>query len=134
MAILAIVMSVNFTACSNDDDTTEQLSSKMIGVWTQDGDNDIIVIEANGKGSWYENEQDYRKKVDAAPLTWTCSGNDCSIVLPESKEEFKMTATNIATTHIVWKDYELNSAWHDDYDKQDEKGYYRLWTWTKFAN
>ena len=47
---LCVIMAVSLSNCSKDDDepAKDNLSSIIVGVWAQDGDDDIMVINSNG--------------------------------------------------------------------------------------
>ena len=51
MALFAVILNVNFIACSDDDEKnaeSDTLKEFIIGTWAQDGDNDILVIKDDG--------------------------------------------------------------------------------------
>ena len=74
MAILAVILSVNFAACSDDDEwntESDNLQEIIVGAWAQDGDDDILVINADGTGIGYEDSQCYEQNEICYTFTWT---------------------------------------------------------------
>ncbi len=66
MAVIAVIMSVNFMACSDDDDEDDKQSNTIIGTWEVTGDTsdeehnaigDIYTFYSNGTGllEWVDN-------------------------------------------------------------------------------
>ena len=70
---LCIIMAMTFTGCSDNDEepTGDELTSIIVGVWAQDGDNDIFVVNANGTGEVYGSPELYEQKKDGASFVWT---------------------------------------------------------------
>ncbi len=57
MALLALFMSVSFSACVSDDDENQPSSNPLVGTWEMtdiDGDNYILELKADG--SYYQAE------------------------------------------------------------------------------
>ena len=84
MAILAIVISVSFIACSSDDnDETEKDNFVSIitnGAWSQDGDNDIISISKDGTGFEFEDSDFYNSNTKTGySFSWVYSNNTITI-------------------------------------------------------
>ena len=51
MAIVAVIMCVNFAACSDDDEDENPL----VGVWSYTwggGNKEIVTFKSDGKGTW----------------------------------------------------------------------------------
>ena len=66
MAVIAVIMSVNFMACSDDDDEDDKQSNTIIGTWEVTGDTsdeeyndigDIYTFYSDGTGllEWVDN-------------------------------------------------------------------------------
>lgn len=70
---LCVIMSMAFTSCSDDDDEPagDELTSIIVGSWAQDGDNDILVVNANGTGVGYENLTDYQNNHEGYKFNWS---------------------------------------------------------------
>ena len=75
MVLLTIVFCVNFTACSEDEESENTeisgLKEILVGVWVQDGDDDIFVFNADGTGFVYANEESYLDNSYYTLLSWT---------------------------------------------------------------
>lgn len=132
MALMSIFMCANFTACGSDDDEptekpTTDLSKIIIGTWTQDGDDDIMVITSNGILTWYENETDYKNKVVSETYQWEVKGEWLKFYY-EGRQNKEMRPKEVKENIIVWKEY---GAYNDDYS--DSYGNYDLWTWERYS-
>jgi hypothetical protein len=131
MAVMAVLMCVNFAACSSDDDPTEEpttdLSKIIIGTWVQDGDDDIMVIKSDKTLTWYENETDYKNNEISYKCQWEIKGEWLKIYY-EGRIHNEARPKEVKNNIIVWKDY-------DDYenDYSDSYGNYRLWTWERYS-
>lgn len=134
---LCVVMAMAFTSCSDDDDEPESndLAKVVVGTWAQDGDNDILTINANGTGVWYDSPSDYQNNQVAATFNWKY--NDGWVTVTEDGYEVeKMRAKSVSQNKIVWQRYETDtdhSINPDDYDGHDSFGYYDLWTWERYS-
>ena len=66
--LFTLIAFTAFSACNNENNSIEieennnDLSKILIGTWVQDGDDDVIVIKADGHVEWYENENDYKNQ------------------------------------------------------------------------
>lgn len=105
MALLAVVLSVNFAACSeekdDDDDVVALLTS---AAWRKDSSDDVFTFSKDGTGFWYNRLEDYRNGLKVG-------------------YSFKWTYANgVANVEIQYKHYSDGSA--SDY----EKGYTEVWT------
>lgn len=55
MAIVAVIMSVNFAACSDDDDEGTNGSNPLVGTWIEDGEAfEVVVWKFNTDGTGVE--------------------------------------------------------------------------------
>ena len=139
MALFAVLMCVNYASCSSDDDPTEEsttdLSKTIIGVWVQDGDDDIMVIKADNTILWYGNEDYYKS-----------GGEPGDIEKWEVKEEWvyfyqyddnswklrkEMRPIEVKNNMISWKDYGYGYDSYNEY--HDSYGNYRIWTWERYS-
>ena len=132
MALLAIVMCVNFTACSDDDEPEEEnsttnINKAIIGTWAQDGDDDIMVVESNGKLTFYENENDYKEHIISDVYTWNIN-NEWLKCYFENKLEIEARPKDIKKNKIIWKRYD---KYNNDFS--DSFGTYNLWTWERYT-
>ena len=132
MALVAVLMCVNFVACGgSDDDPTEEpttdLSKIIIGTWVQDGDDDVMVIKSDKTVTWYENEADYKNNEVSYIMEWEVKGEWLKIYY-EGRIYIEARPKEVKNNIIVWKDY-------DDYenDYSDSYGNYCLWTWERYS-
>lgn len=132
-ALFAVLACVNFASCSDDDDEPagDELTSIIVGVWAQDGDNDIFVVNANGTGVVYDSPELYEQKKDGASLTWTYKDGWVKASIAGVQEE-EMRAKSVSKNKIVWQRYYKEASDGDGYDK-DAFGYYELWTWERYT-
>lgn len=127
------VLSFTFSSCSDDDEesASNELTSVMIGAWSQDGDDDIFVIQANGIGNHYTCPEWYEQGENPNPLTWSYSDGLFVLSLGgeyEGQVEY-MRAESVSDNKIVWRRYEEPVGWELFYE--DEYGTYCLWTWER---
>lgn len=130
---LCVIMSVSFAACSDDDDEPNgnDLIKIVVGTWAQDGDNDILTINANGTGVGYENPTDYQNNQVGYSFNW--SYNDGWVTVTSGGETVEeMRAKSVSQNKIVWQRYDKEASDNDGYDK-DAFGYYDLWTWERYT-
>lgn len=134
IALLAIVLCVNFTSCSSDDDSTEEdvtdLSKIIIGTWVQDGDDDVMVIKSDGTVTWYENEADYKDKEISQIYQWNVSGEWLKFYYKDRLIE-EMRPQEVKANIIIWKRYD-DDDYADSSDYTDSYGNYDLWTWERY--
>lgn len=100
----------------------------MVGVWNQDGDDDILVINSNGTGSSYDDLEDYRNNIIDTDVVWELN-NDfiyLSFVYEngESQDE-KLKAISVTNDKILWYRYE-------EFKREFSDTEYELWTWIRF--
>lgn len=128
-ALLAVVMCVNFAACSDDNEgnASDNLQEIIVGVWAQDGDNDIFVLNADGTGIVYGDETLYKNDEDGDSFTWTYSNGWVYGGVPGIQEE-ELRAESVSTNKIVWRRYR-------DYDtgSKDVFGWYDYWIWERYT-
>jgi hypothetical protein len=92
MAIVAVIMCVNFTACSDDDDE-EQGGNAVVGTWSTeiytDGDyyTTLITYNADGSCTSKEYKQNNPNDVETDKGKYQVDGNKLSIWW-ESEKEF----------------------------------------------
>lgn len=133
---LCVIMAMAFTSCSDDDDepATDELTSIIVGVWAQDGDNDIFVVNANGTGIGYENSTDYQNNKEGYKFNWSYKDGWVYVTIDfygETQKE-EMRAKSVSKNKIVWQRYDEEASDGDGYDK-DAFGYYELWTWERYT-
>ena len=134
MALLAVVMCVNFASCSSDDDSTEEdvtdLSKIIIGTWVQDGDDDIMVIKSDGTVTWYDNETDYKNKETSSIYHWKVNGEWLKFYYKDRLIE-EMRPQEVKANIIIWKRYDIDDYTDSD-NHTDSYGAYNLWNWERY--
>lgn len=133
---LCVIMTFAMAGCSKDDDVPaeDNLSSIIVGVWAQDGDDDIMVFNANGTGMFYESPADYEKKDVSYNFTWSLKGEWLTINIDygDGSYDYQMKCRPekiVSKNKIIWKDYD-----DENNDFNDAFGYYRLWTWERYPD
>ncbi|MCM1504958.1 MAG: hypothetical protein NC127_07165 [Muribaculum sp.] len=135
---LCVIMSLTFASCSDDDDEPEEseLANVVVGTWAQDGDNDILTVNANGTGVWYNSPQDYQNNQVATTFLWRYNDGWVDVTEDGYMVE-KMRAKSVSQNKIVWQRYAIESDGYDpsedDWDGHDAFGYYDLWTWERYT-
>ena len=129
MALLAVVLCVNFAACSDDDEETtesDNLTEIIVGIWAQDGDDDILVIKADGTGVIYGDETLYENG-EGDSFTWSYNNGWVYAGVAGIQEE-ELRPESVSSNKIVWRRYR-------DYDTgtKDAFGWYDLWTWERYT-
>lgn len=89
MAIIAILMSVNFTSCSSDDDEKDN-SSLLIGRWQLVSNGEVYEFKVNGDFFLYEYDEDGDI---GAKGTWEKSGNSLKLKFTIDDDDFKIPYT-----------------------------------------
>ena len=130
---LCIIMAMTFTGCSDNDEepTGDELTSIIVGVWAQDGDNDIFVVNANGTGEVYGSPEVYEQKKDGASFVWTYKDGWVKAGIAGVQEE-EMRVESVSKNKIVWRRYDKEASTDDGYEK-DAFGYYELWIWERYT-
>ena len=78
MAIVAIIMSVNFAACSDDDEEGNNGNNPLVGTWIDDdGSYEAIIWKFNADGTGIEQLTEGGQPTDTYSFTYTydASGN-----------------------------------------------------------
>lgn len=89
IAIIAILMIVNFTSCSSDDDEKDN-SSLLIGRWQLVSDREVYEFKANGEFFLYEYDEDGDI---GAKGTWEKSDNSLKLKFTIDDDDFKIPYT-----------------------------------------
>ena len=106
MALLAVVLCVNFVACSDDEEEkteSDNLTEIIVGTWAQDGDDDILVINVDGTGVIYGNETLYEKG-EGDSFSWRYN-NGCVYAGVAGIQEEELRPESLSTNKIVWRRY-----------------------------
>lgn len=108
MALLAIVMCVNFTACSSDDDEKEETGTNIVGTWKYTSSEDgtgSFTFKSNGGLVWDDGEE------TTSNHTYQLNGKDLKIIFNDNDDYTLGTFTiagNKATYKYYWYDYATN--------------------------
>lgn len=130
---LCFIMAMAFASCSKDDDEPDSndLGKIIVGTWAQDGDNDILTINANGTGVGYDNPTAYQNNQVGYSFNW--SYKDGWVTVTSQGEEVEsMRAKSVSQNKIVWQRYDKEATSGEGYEK-DAFGYYELWTWERYT-
>lgn len=135
---LCVILTASLSSCSKDDDepAKDNLSDIIVGAWAQNGDDDIMVFNANGTGMFYDSPTDYEQKEGAYNFTWNLKDEWLTINIDYGDgsydDQMKCRPEKIVSKNkIIWKDYNEDLA-HDGLN--DAFGYYRLWTWERYPD
>ena len=100
MAVIAVIMSVNFAACS-DDDEDKGSSNPIVGTWQEDeGNGNYFVWKFNADGTGID--QEYYNGQLEEPVTFTYTYDIKTTVLTITyKEEGDLIAEDIDTYYVT---------------------------------
>lgn len=138
---LCVIMGLAATSCSDDDDAPSgnDLAKVVVGTWAQDGDNDILTINADGTGVGYDRPADFQNNHPGYSFTWTHKDGWVNITVDfhGDIQIEKMRAKSVSQNKIVWQRYADESDGYDpsedDWDGHDAFGYYDFWVWERYS-
>lgn len=121
------------------EETTESdkdiLLNIVVGVWAQDGDNDILRINADGTGVGYDNPTEYKNDNVGYSFNWSYE-NGWVTVTSDGEVVEEMRTISVSQNKIVWQRYAIPSDYYDpsedEWDGHDAFGYYEFWTWERY--
>lgn len=130
MALLAMVLSVSFTACSDNGDKDEITSNSfLIGVWIESWYDDIIELKADRSGYYAE----FLDDTEVASFHWTYKDGMLTYVMADGEIE-EARLVNQSEDKILWKHYvNYPDAYNSNVIKKDDYGYYYMWTWERYT-
>lgn len=113
MTFMAIMLCVNFAACSDDDEEGDG-GYKLAGTaWTQDGDDDVFCFLNGGEVVTYENYTDYKNGAKAYHMKWSVSGDVLTLtyngyfengtIVPENQSTDYYQITSFSDSKMVLK-------------------------------
>lgn len=132
-----------FTACGDDDEPEvnapvgDELASIVVATWAQDGDNDILSVNADGTGVGYESPTDYQNHQVGYSFNWSYREGWVYINFNHDDgdiQQEEMRAESVSKNKIVWRRYANDDSYgiqHGEYNK-DAFGYYEMWTWERY--
>ncbi|WP_295730846.1 hypothetical protein [uncultured Muribaculum sp.] len=137
---LCVIMSMVFVGCGDDDDEPNgtDLAEIVVGTWAQDGDNDILTVNANGSGVGYDNPTAYQNNQVGYSFNWSYGEGWVNITFDIDGELQleRMRAKSVSQNIIVWQRYAIPTEDYDpsedEWDGHDSFGYYDLWTWERY--
>lgn len=135
---LCVFMGMAFVSCSDDDDEPagDDLAKVVVGTWAQDGDNDILTINANGTGVGYDNPAAYQNNQVGYRFNWSYKDGWVTVTVGGQEVE-KLRAKSVSQSKIVWQQYAIASDGYDpsqdEWDGHDSFGYYDFWTWERYT-
>ena len=126
MAIIAVVISVNFVACSSDDDDENESNSPLVGTWVNIENRnsveykDVMTINADGTGSdaIYINGQLDKDGVDNFKYTYDEKSKILTYIW-EDGDVYSVRVTELSSSKLVLV------------DDVDEEGEGEITTFTK---
>ena len=121
------------------EETTESdkdiLLNIVVGVWAQDGDNDILRINADGTGVGYDNPTEYKNDNVGYSFNWSYD-NGWVTVTSDGEVVEEMRTISVSQNKIVWQRYAIPSDYYDpsedEWDGHDAFGYYEFWIWERY--
>lgn len=132
MAILAVIMSISFVACSSDDNDENEkdhfVSIITNGAWSQDGDNDIISISKDGTGFMFENSTSYNSNTKTGySFSWVYSNNTITIKTTGYYENGNKTESYSDTDKWIVTSYSKSKIVLTNADDESD-----IWTWKRY--
>lgn len=130
MALFAIVLSVNFAACSeekdDDDDFVALLTS---AAWRNSGDNDVFTFSEDGTGFIYECLEDYRNGLEeGSSLKWTYANGVMTVEHYYDGDVSDYGYTEVWTVLSSSKTQIVFDVYSED---EDDPEYDYVWTLTR---
>ncbi len=130
---LYVIMGLTFTSCSDDDEpTVDDLTKVMVGVWTQDGDDDILVINADGTGEGYDDLIDFEAHDVYYLIDWSYNDGYIEMYLadPDTGKKWsgydELQPISVSQNRIEWK---RKRIYHPSYNKEEID----FWTWKRYT-
>ena len=116
MAIVAVIMSVNFAACSDDDDEDNNGNNPLVGTWIDSyGEGDYFIWKFNADGTGIE--QEYYHGGLESPVSFTYTYDAKTTVLTVTyKEDGDLVPTDIDTYYVTFSGNTMTT-------RQQEPGY-----------
>ena len=124
VATIIVALSVNFIACSDDEEKAEEMF--FIGAWAQDGDDDIFVLNADGTGVSYDSETLYKRGEVDDFFSWTYNNEWLYL------DDDELRAESVSSNKIVWRRY-FDGYFETANRNRDAFGWYELWTWERYT-
>ena len=106
MAVVAIMMSLNFVACS-DDEKTDSYADLIVGVWKETGAfEDLHFFNKDGSYMYQDEDEESRPMTG----TWKVTGDKLHISVSFfGGIEREVVIRELTSTTLVWYDYEYET-------------------------
>lgn len=102
MAIVAIIMSVNFAACSDDDEEGNNGNNPLVGTWIDDdGSYEAIIWKFNADGTGIEQLTEGGQPTDTYSFTYTYDAKT-TVLTVTYKEDGDLVPTDIDTYYVTF--------------------------------
>lgn len=118
MALLAILMCVNFASCSSDDDEEDAktYAELIIGTWNlvDEDYSGSLTFRTDGTGTATENSW-------SDPFTWKLSGSTITFTMPNedgTNDVWDETIKELTDTKLVLSSYDDGEYWTDTYRRR----------------
>ena len=120
MTLLMVLCTVNFTACSDDEEDTSSYATSIVGIWTIICDEGWEIDENGEKYSWKEEDADYFLKFyedgtgthaddqDFNPFTWSLTDNKLTLYPTSSYYEKEVWNISITDNTMILEVSEQN--------------------------
>lgn len=127
MAIVAVIMSVNFAACSDDDDEDNNGNNPLVGTWIDSyGEGDYFIWKFNVDGTGIE--QEYYHGGLESPVSFTYTYDAKTTVLTVTyKEDGDLVPTDIDTYYVTFSGNTMTTRQFFD-DEIGDDSYVTTWT------
>ena len=118
MALLAVLMCVNFVSCSNDDDeeSAETYAELIIGTWilVDEDYSGSLTFRTDGTGTATEDSW-------SDPFTWKLSDSTITFTMPNedgTNDVWDVTIKELTDTKLVLSSYDDGEYWTDTYRRR----------------
>lgn len=114
MAIVAIIMSVNFAACSDDDDDNSS-NNPLIGTWQEaDGGDDYLIWTFKADGKAVEQNYYHGEIEGPYPFTYTYDSKTSILVVDYGEGDIDNYDVTIKGNTMITKDrdYGYETTWN----------------------
>ena len=127
MAIVAIIMSVNFAACSDDDEEGNNGNNPLVGTWIDDdGSYEAIIWKFNADGTGIEQLTEGGPPTDTYSFTYTYDAKT-TVLTVTYKEDGDLVPTDIDTYYVTFSGNTMTTRQFFD-DEIGDDSYVTTWT------
>ena len=126
MAIVAVIMSVNFAACSDDDDEGTNGSNPLVGTWICDYGTEVVAWKFNTDGTGVEQFSEGGQPDDIYPFIYTYDAKT-TILTITYKEDGDLIPTDVDTYYATFSGNIMTTRQFFD-DEIGDDSYVTTWT------